>query len=130
MNSLENVDNSYFSDHREFHNLHASQFSQLNLHRPPPPLPHDNDMNQQRKSWIHNNPHPGMDSNEANLLEPPPTQNFMSPPPNHRNKIPFQGNFRGQNRGRGNMNNGNSIRGNRGARGNFRGNYRGGGGQW
>lgn len=86
-------------------------------------------MNQQRKSWIHNNPHQGMDSNEANLLEPPPTQNFMSPPPNHRNKN-FQGNFRGQIRGRGNMNNGNSIRGNRGARGNFRGNYRGGGGQW
>lgn len=112
--------------------MQASQFSQLNLHRPPPPLPHaDNDINQQRKSWIHNNQHQGMDSNEANLLEPPPAQNFMSPPPNHRNKI-FPGNFRGQNR-RGNMNNGNSnFKGNRGApRGNFRGNYRGGGsGQW
>lgn len=104
------------SDHRDFYQMPAQRFPQVNLNRPPPLLSHDNE---QRKSWIHNN----MDMDEQDQQ---PTQNFMSPPP-IRGGFP-KNNFRGQIRGRG-MNNGN-FRGNRGrgGRGSFRGNNRG--GQW
>jgi hypothetical protein len=101
-------------DHRDFYQMPPERFPQVNLNRPPPLLQHENDLNQQRKSWIHNN----LDTDE----DQQPAQNFMTPP-----RGGFSNNFRGQNRGRG-MNNGN-FRGNqRRGRGNFRGNNRG--GQW
>lgn len=103
------------SDHRDFYQMPQQRFPQVNLNRPPPLIPNEADLNQQRNSWIHNN---------MDMEDDQQSQNFMSPP--QRGGF-SKNNFRGQSRGRG-MNNGN-FRGNRrGARGNFRGNNRG--GQW
>lgn len=104
------------SDHRDFYKLPPQRFPQVNLNRPPPSVPLEGDINQQRKSWIHNNLEMEEDKQSS--------QNFMSPSRGGFAK----NNFRGQNRGGRGMNNGN-FRGNRrGGRGNFRGNNRG--GQW
>lgn len=88
---------------------------QVNMNRPPPPIMSENDVNQQRKSWIHNNPL----NNDASLLG--------VPPPN------FMGNFRNNQGGkilRGGANNHshsphNSFRGGRSNRPRIRGSFRG-----
>lgn len=119
---------------------------QINMNRPPPPLMHEMDMNQQKKSWIHN--HSGNDlGDECNMMseQAPPSllgapPNFMSP--NHRNSFP--GSFRGNRGGkmiRGGANNVNNtspynnFRGRGGGirprgRGGFRGNFKGQGQPW
>lgn len=119
---------------------------QINMNRPPPSMMPENEMNQQRKSWIHNqsgNEPSHCDDNMNQMSEAPPSllgiapPNFM--PQNHRNNFPGQGSFRGIRGGKimrgsaNNINNNspfNNFRGGRGARGRgFRGNFKG-QGQW
>lgn len=110
---------------------------QMNMNRPPPPLMQVGDMNQQRKSWMHNqvgNDHSQFEDGSNQIMnEPPPSllgiapPNFM--PQNHQNNFPNPGSFRG-NRGQPY----NNFRGGRGGirprgRGGFRGNFKG-PGQW
>lgn len=126
------------------------------MNRPPPTMsivPDNDALNQQRKSWIHNNQgstdlsHDDIDLAEGVHGIPPLQSNFRSPPQNNRGGFPGRnlGNFRGQNRGgavRGGMNNNNNSNNNnspynnnfKGSRGRgggpprgFRGNFRG---QW
>lgn len=133
-----------FSDHRDFQ-MHNQMFPlphQVNLNRPPPPLINDMEMNQQRKSWIHNNniggdPSLHEDGGMNQMSEAPPS--LLGMPPgfmnqNHRFQGP-PGSFRG-NRGRGGPNGSpynNNFRGRGGprprGRGGFRGNFKG-QGQW
>jgi hypothetical protein len=130
-----------FSDHREF--SMPNMFSlphQINMNRPPPPLMQD-DMNQQRKSWIHNqNPHDSShcdDGSMNQMSEAPPSllgiapPNFM--PQNHRHSFPGGGGFRGARGGKimrgganispynSNFRGGIRPRGRGGFRGNFKG---------
>jgi hypothetical protein len=125
-------------DHRDFSMPNMFPLPhQININRPPPPLMQDNEMNLQRKTWIHN---PALhdssiceDGNMNQLSEAPPSLLGIAPPnfmqQNHRNA--FAGGFRG---GRG----GKMIRGGanipfnnfRGGirprgRGGFRGNFKG-----
>ena len=83
------------------------------MNRPPPPIMSESDVNQQRKSWIHNNPM----INDTSLLGVPPP-NFMG-----------RGNFRGNQGGKilhGGANHSpyNSFRGRPRVRGSFRGNFK------
>lgn len=107
---------------------------QVNMNRPPPPLMPENDMIQQRKSWIHNNQNSNDEDGNMNPHEAPPSllgmppSNFM--PQNHHGN--FQGNFRGNRRGGGSNGSpyNNNFRGGRGSnrargRGGFRGKFTG-----
>lgn len=152
---------SFLISNLDFYNINQNMLGHLRyqphpigLNRPPPSLPLDNDlMNQQRKSWIHNNAGnsdlPPLDDidlpdtqQQPPIGIPPPNSNFN---PGFRPRNP--GNFRGQNHGgkmmRGGMssnNNGNgnnspyNINNNFKNRGRGRGGFRGGknfrGGQW
>lgn len=102
---------------------------QVNMNRPPPGVMSDNEMNQQRKAWIHNqvgNEPPHMDEGMNQMSEAPPSllgiapPNFM--PQNHRNNFP--GGFRGARGGKMIRGGGNNI--NNSPFNNFRGGGRGG----
>lgn len=116
---------------------------QVNMNRPPPPLMPENEMNQQRKPWIHNQGGNDLsmsdDGNMGPMSEAPPS--LLGMPPNFmpRNNFQGPGSFRGNRGGkmiRGGANNSpfNNFRGGRGNRargrgGGFRGNFKG-QGQW
>lgn len=139
-NSSKLIKVNSFSDQRDFPMSNMFPLPhQINMNRPPPSMMPDNDMNHQRKSWMHNQA--GNDSsicddgNMSQMSEAPPSllgiapPNFM--PPNHRNNFQGPGGFRGNHRSPApyNMNN---FRGGRGGirprgRGGFRGNFKG---QW
>lgn len=112
---------------------------QMNLNRPPPSLPlapEGEIINQQRKSWIHNNQvSTELSSNDdMDLIDAPPQSLLGIAPPNYlpqNNRFP-RGNFRGQNsRGigkiRGGINNSNGNNSNSPFNNNLRGNNRGAG---
>lgn len=118
---------------------------QVNLNRPPPPLINEMDMNQQRKSWMHNNDQSLHDDGGMNQISEAPPSLLGMPPGfmNHNQRFPGPpGSFRG-NRGRGGPNGSpynNNFRGRGGGprpdgpfrprgRGSFRGNFKG-QGQW
>ena len=124
---------------------------QINMNRPPPSLMPENEMNQQRKSWIHNQggneQSPHCDDGMNQMSEAPPSLLGIAPPnfmsQNHRNNFTGQGSFRGNRGGKimrggaNNINNGSPFNNNfRGVRGGirprgrgFRGNFKG-QGQW
>lgn len=136
-------------DHRDFSMPNMFPLPhQINMNRPPPSLMPENEMNQQRKAWNHNqsaNESSHCDDSMSQMSEAPPSllgiapPNFM--PQNHRNNFPGpQGSFRGIRGGkvmRGGANSNspyNNFRG--GGRGGirprgrgFRGNFKG-QGQW
>ncbi|CAG9797269.1 unnamed protein product [Chironomus riparius] len=148
-----NMSNDFYNINQNMHS-HPPRYQPhpISLNRPPPSLPLDNDpMNQQRKSWIHNNAGnsdlPPLDDidlpdpQQTPIGIPTPNSNFN---PGFRPRNP--NNFRGQNRGgkmmRGGMNsnngNGNNspynLNNNFKNRGRGRGGFRGGnnfrGSQW
>lgn len=132
------------SDHRDFPMSNMFPLPhQINMNRPPPSMMQDNDMNHQRKTWMHNqggSDQSMCDDGNMNQVSEAPSSllgiappNFM--PPNHRN---FQspGSFRGNHRNTSpyNINTMNNFRGGRGGirprgRGGFRGNFKS-QGQW
>lgn len=130
-----------FSDHREFSMSNMFPLPiQINMNRPPPPLMQDGDMNQQRKSWIHNqggNDSMSDDGGMNQMSEAPPSLLGIAPPNfMPRNNFQGAGNFRGNRGNRGGANNSpynNNFRGGRGSRPprgrGFRGNFKG-QGQW
>lgn len=126
-------------DHREFSMPNMFPLPhQINMNRPPPPLMPENEMNHQRKSWIHNQG--GNDSDDMGQMTEAPPSLLGIAPPNFMPRNNFPGSFRGNRGGkimRGGINNSpynnNNFRGGRGnrarGRGNFRGNFKG-QGQW
>lgn len=124
-------------DHRDFSMQNMFPLPhQVNMNRPPPPLMPENDINQQRKAWIHNESMLSDDGSMNQMPDTPPSLLGIAPPnflsPNHRGN--FQGNFRGNRGGamiRGNNNSPfSNFRGGRGnnrarGRGGFRGNFKG-----
>lgn len=64
--------------------------NQVNLNRPPPLMNQDNDMNQQRNLWIHNQS--GNDSMMLDETHQPDIQGFSGPPPLFMSP-PNRGNF-------------------------------------